>query len=405
MFVDDEPNILSSIKRLFFDQQDFLIYTAANAQEGINVLAVKPVDVVVSDEKMPKVQGHQFIQYVKKTYPDVVRCILTGYADTESIIRAVNLGEVYRYLVKPWKDEELITVVRRAAEYGRMKKENSEMKESLRNQNKTLQTEVIKRTEYLEKALRTAKKIREEQDKLLDGIVTILSDVISHFKPGIGSYSKRVATSCDLIAGDLELEKDQMQRLHVAALLHEIGNAGNAGSGDTKSHIEFAERLLGKFESLAPVSEIIRLHHQNYDGSGYPGGVSGDAIPIEARILHVVSNYDILRFEKQIEVDAALELIANDISSKYDPRIVQSLRFIESKGTMKKSIGIPIQIKELKPGMILRDDLFMKNGNLCIPGNTEITKAMAEHLSHFMSQLDPEDTVYIRAAKVIDNQE
>jgi YesN/AraC family two-component response regulator len=146
LLVDDEPNILSSLKRLFLELPDTEVFTAESAVEASKILKQDAVDLVISDERMPKIEGHKFVQFVKKHYPDTLRIILTGYSDMEAMREAVNRGDVYRYLFKPWDDNELLVIVRNALEHARVGRERDQL-------NKQLTELVHKRTDELQKAL------------------------------------------------------------------------------------------------------------------------------------------------------------------------------------------------------------------------------------------------------------
>lgn len=135
LFVDDEANILKSLKRIFFLDKSIKVYTAESAEDGEKILNIDNIDIVVSDEKMPHKNGSEFINYVKRFYPDTVRIILTGHVNMESLLNAVNKGEVYRYLLKPWNDYDLKMTIYNAIEYLELKKENNRMKKII-NDNK-----------------------------------------------------------------------------------------------------------------------------------------------------------------------------------------------------------------------------------------------------------------------------
>lgn len=399
LFVDDEPNILQSIKRLFFNYPDFNILTASNAEEGAAILGTQRVDVLVSDEKMPGVQGSQFVQYVRERFPEVVRCILTGYADTDSILKAVNRGEVYRYLVKPWNDGDLISTVRSAAEYGRLKRYSQELQEQLKKQNESLKTEVARRTEYLQKALNTAKSATDEIHEYLDGIVSILSHLIELIRPEIAEHSARVARLAERIAHTMELDRDEIRIIRTAAMLKEVGRLGTAGNlaEDDTVHAQAGAELLESISSLGKIAEIVRYHHARYDGTEKGSGPKGEELPLGARIIRVASSYVRALFIDNLSYEEALEQMVTGINRLYDPHIVQTLRRLESGNTVKIAEGIPIKIRELQAGMILKNDLLLENGALALPKNTPLTTGMVAHIPNYRL-LDQEDTVYIKAA-------
>ncbi len=116
LIVDDEANVISSIKRLL-RTENYRILTASNAAEGMNLLALHPIQVVISDQRMPQINGSEFLSRVWKMYPDTIRILLTGYTDLESVTQAVNRGAILKFLTKPWEDDQLKEHIREAFRY------------------------------------------------------------------------------------------------------------------------------------------------------------------------------------------------------------------------------------------------------------------------------------------------
>lgn len=116
LLLDDEPNVLSSLMRLL-RRDGYQILAARNAQEAFSMLATHEVQVVVSDQRMPDMNGTEFLSRVRKLYPGTVRIILSGYAELESVLGAINRGEIYRFYTKPWDDQALRDNIREAFRY------------------------------------------------------------------------------------------------------------------------------------------------------------------------------------------------------------------------------------------------------------------------------------------------
>jgi DNA-binding NtrC family response regulator len=142
LIVDDEPNIISSIKRLLIDEP-IEILSATTAEDALEMLKEKMVKVVISDEMMPGMSGSEFLSIVKSKYPEVIRIILTGHASSDAAIRAVNNGEVYRFLTKPWLDYELLVTIRKAIERYDLEEENRRLLKKIRSQ--ALELEMLKK--------------------------------------------------------------------------------------------------------------------------------------------------------------------------------------------------------------------------------------------------------------------
>lgn len=114
--VDDERNVLRALERIFMDE-DYDILTAASGEEGLALFAANPdIQVVISDYRMPGMNGVEFLRQVCEKYPDTVRIVLSGYADTSAVVAAINEGQIYKFVSKPWSDEELRQTVAKAVE-------------------------------------------------------------------------------------------------------------------------------------------------------------------------------------------------------------------------------------------------------------------------------------------------
>lgn len=144
--IDDEPIILKSLERLF-RKENYKIYTAENGNEALSILEETPVDLVISDYRMPGMTGVELLQHVKEKYPTSVRIILSGFADFNNIVSAINKGQIYRYCHKPWDNDNLKITVRQSLEYHNILKENRILMRRIQKQNLELQSN----NNYLEK--------------------------------------------------------------------------------------------------------------------------------------------------------------------------------------------------------------------------------------------------------------
>lgn len=137
LIVDDEQNILNSLKRLF-RKEPYEILTATNGKEGLEILDQRPVDLIISDLKMPQMNGIEFLKRAKEKNSVPLRIMLTGHADLKGVIDAIDQGEIYRFLLKPWDDEELKITIRQALAYYHLWKENRTLIKTVEKQNKIL---------------------------------------------------------------------------------------------------------------------------------------------------------------------------------------------------------------------------------------------------------------------------
>jgi response regulator RpfG family c-di-GMP phosphodiesterase len=154
--IDDEPNILNALKRLL-RKEDFRLLTGNSGKAGLQILAENEVHIVVSDQRMPEMNGTEFLKEVKAAYPDIIRIILTGYTDVDSISEAINEGHLYKFFLKPWNDQNLKLEIRQAMEQYDLMQDNKRLhdqvfqkNEELKKVNENLEQIILERTQSLE---------------------------------------------------------------------------------------------------------------------------------------------------------------------------------------------------------------------------------------------------------------
>ena len=137
LYIDDEVNNLNSFKASFRKMYD--IYVADSAAVGLDILNEKEIDILLVDQRMPTMTGVEFLESIAENFPDVIKILITGYIDIEILINAINKGHIYRYLSKPWNDEELKVYVNQAYELLTIKRENTQLIKNLLQINKQLE--------------------------------------------------------------------------------------------------------------------------------------------------------------------------------------------------------------------------------------------------------------------------
>jgi len=153
LIVDDEPHVISALMR-GLDEEPYGIRGAASGQEALQLMAGHAFKVVISDERMPGMDGAEFLALVKELQPEVVRIMLTGHASVEATMRAVNSGEIYRFFTKPWNDTELKLAIRSALEKYDLEQENRRLLRTVRHQSQELR--------YLERSYPGISEIRRD---------------------------------------------------------------------------------------------------------------------------------------------------------------------------------------------------------------------------------------------------
>jgi len=363
LIVDDEESILNSFQRILADE-DYEVHAVNNGSEGLNKLrtAQKPYSVIVSDQRMPEMSGVQFFAQAKDIFPDAVRILLTGYADSDAIIDAINKGGVHLYFTKPWREEEILLHIKQSLSKVEILAENKRLVEliKIKNQeliklNKTLEKKANDRTNDLLAQTEKLKDSYKKSQLILDGIVKTLSKIVETRDPYTSGHEDQVAKIACKIAKEMKLTEEQVSSIYISATLHDIGKISvpseiltkpsvltNLEREIIKTHCKVANDILANIEFPYPVAEIIYQHHERMDGSGYPRGLKGDDIALEARIIGVADVIDAMAsyrpYRPALGVDAAIEEITKFRGVTYDPSVVDACLKIY-KRTAKDSIN------------------------------------------------------------------
>ena len=391
LFVDDEPNILNSLKRLF-RPTGFRILTAPGGQEGLDLLSTESVDVVVSDMRMPQMDGAAFLKAVRERHPQIERILLTGFADMESTVSAVNEGGISRYLNKPWKDQEILSTVKDAIDRGRLQAEvvrlnalTAEQNAKLKGMNAELEARVLARTRDLQTAIGKIKEANESLKQNFLTTVRVFSDLVEMRSGHMAGHSRRVAQHARQLAKASGLDDTATQNIMLAGLLHDIGKIGlpdellgkpyNTFNPEERSvyirHAERGEAALTAVSQLKAVCKLVRHHHEMWDGTGFPDNLAGLAIPLGAQILAIANDYDGLMqghvTARPLPSREALVYISQNAGKRYNPELANTFVRMISEADGRRADGIALRPGMLKQGMRLAQDLLHPDGYLLLP--------------------------------------
>jgi response regulator RpfG family c-di-GMP phosphodiesterase len=416
--VDDEPHVLSSLKRLFRGK-GWLTVTAVGGKAGLEVMASQPVDLVISDMRMPEMDGAQFLAEVRARWPATMRLLLTGYSDISAIIEAINRGEIYRYITKPWDDYDIVLIVQRTLERLSLEQEKQrlealaiEQNHALKELNATLETKVQERTSELQLA-------NEQLKANFVTTIKVLSTLLEMRGGNLSGHARRVADLARRLAIKLDLNAKLVQQVFVAGLLHEIGKIGFSDELLNKpvammtpeqleayrKHCAQAELLLLPLPDLRESSEIVTSQFERYDGAGFPSKLAGDAIHIGARILSVASDFDSLQIgtltQAKLKPEEAKIIITHSSGKRYDPKVVDAFLalFDEPKPeAVRKEIvkEVALRIDNLQPGMVLSRDLVSPSGMLMLAAGHLLDARLVGKITSFLRMGSTDLMVYVR---------
>jgi len=412
LFVDDEENVLRSLKRLFMSE-DYTVLTALSGPDGLAVLKEVEVPVIVSDQRMPVMTGAEFLEKSRELSPDSVRIILTGYADVEAAIGAINRGGAYRYVSKPWNDNELLLVIKDAFDKYRLVKENKYLTELTIQQNDELKkwsTElefyVQQHTIELTNQNKELKKLNAKLKNNVSEVLGSLSGLIELRNRSMRNHSNNVALLSKSIAEEIGLTSLETETIAVGAQLHDIGKIGAPDiilikNIDELSSDEMAEYVKHPIRGQAAIDGIedfrgpgilVRHHHEWYNGKGFPDGLKGENIPIGARIISIADRLDRTLQGEMRSIDTALIQIKSMLASQFDAALYAPLekaaRKLFSSIIRNDIVEIELNTKDLSPGMILSRDVSTGTGLLLLRKGTVLNEKNIETLKRAV-YLDP----------------
>lgn len=424
LFVDDETGITAALKRLF-RPLGYRILTADSGRAGLALLEEHDVHLVISDMRMPEMDGAAFLGKVRERWPRAMRILLTGYADIGSTIAAINQGEIYRYVAKPWVDAEIVSIVREALQRRQLEEENRRLtaltqaqNEELRELNASLEQKVANRTAELSQALAFVEQSHSELKKAFLTSVQVFSGIIELRGGALGKqlsgHGRRVADHARHIALRMGMNEVETQNVMLAGLLHDIGKLGltddllakpyNSLSSEQRAivarHPGIGQNLLLGIERFKEAAQLVRHHHECFDGSGYPDRLAGIAIPPGARILAVANDYDALQIgmlvQRPLKAAEAMTFIVENRGKRYDPTVVDAFVTLIAETHKPGFIEVPLRTMHLKPGMTLSRELVHRDGYLLLARGAVLTADVIGQLVR-MEQIEQSSlTLYVR---------
>ncbi|MCK4622775.1 MAG: response regulator [Desulfuromonadales bacterium] len=242
--VDDERNVLKSLRRLLMDEDQYDILLAESGAEGLEIMAEEgDVRLVISDYRMPEMNGVEFLREVTARWPDSVRIVLSGFADTAAVVEAINEGQIYKFIPKPWNDEELKTAISTALEHQALRTQNNRLNEELQEKNRQLQ-EINDKLEQLVAQRTEALEIRNRVLQISQGILDVLPVVVFGIDPD------EMIVSCNEYAQDL----------------FPAGGMGPLGTDRRSVFSPAVNELIDRLETERLPKAVLEIHGKHYRG-------------------------------------------------------------------------------------------------------------------------------------------
>ena len=304
--VDDEPDNLQLLRRTL--RKDYEITVANGPLEAIDILKIHGVfDMIISDHRMPDMSGVELLQYTNLHYPDMIRILITAYSEVPILVDAINTGKIFRYVKKPWTPEELVLTIQKAFEAKKLSMDNQ--------------------------------KLIEDFKDLFSGTISVIVEALDAKDKFTAGRSSRVCCYAVNLAKALNLSEIEISKIEIAGLLHDIGMIGVPEAIlqkkaplteqeylEVKRHIDYGMKILENIKQLSSIVDIVKYHHERFDGNGYPNKLKGEEIPIGARIIALADTFDAMlstrAYREPLSIDSAKMELKNCAGSQLDPQIV-----------------------------------------------------------------------------------
>ncbi len=402
LIVDDEAVVLSALKETL-EREKYHVTATTSAQKALALLAEQDFAVIISDQRMPEMSGLEFLIESKKIRPLTSRILITAVLSMPTIVDAINKGEIFRFIAKPWIREELTTTVKNAinryeliVQNTRLTGETHRLNAELTAANSQLAEKVIDletRTKALDQANR---ELSTNYDHSLD----LCTRILTTYDPLLGGQTKSIVEIARQLAADPHFSSDEKRTLVTSAWLCDLGLIGisrellhafrrapatlsERDRNTLQSHPIYSQTLASYVDTSTAVAETIRAHHERYDGTGYPDNIAGESIPWTARCLAVIVSF----VESGLSKNQAIEKLMAESGTGLDPEAVRLFLKVTHLLQLPRQVN-EILLDELQPGMTLANGLYSPHGLLLVGEGQTLSPAMiAKIQSH--NRTDP----------------
>ncbi|WP_415766638.1 HD domain-containing phosphohydrolase [Pseudomonas sp. ZB1P45] len=424
LLVDDEESILNSLRRLLRGQPYELLLATSGAQ-ALEIMEQHSIDLVMTDARMPNMDGATLLARIHQLYPTTTRILLTGYADMPTIIKAINEGKIHRYISKPWNDEEMLLTLRQALAHQYSERERQRLEQLTRLQNDqlkslniTLEKHVAARTAELQQ---TADMLDLAYEELKHSYVTgteVFSLLTNLRLPPAKQTNRQIIELVRVYCKLHGLDEGTSRDLTMAAALYNIGKLSWTDSmmtapadllhhSDRERYRDYPKQSESLLMTLDPMKDAARLilHHQErWDGSGFPDRLKGEAIPFGSRLLKLAVDFIELQrgliLERQMNSDEALVYIRSYAGRLYDPDLVEDFIQVCAAYLSDVSLADPsvkvLSTREVTAGMILARNLNADNGMLLLNAGKVLNGPLVEKLIAFEAMEGAKYSIFVK---------
>lgn len=424
LLVDDEESILNSLRRLLRGQP-YEVLLATSGAQALEIMEQQSIDLVMTDARMPNMDGATLLAHIHRLYPTTTRILLTGYADMPTIIKAINEGKIHRYISKPWNDEEMLLTLRQSLAHQHSERERQRLEQLTRRQNAqlkslniTLEKHVAARTAELQQ---TADMLDLAYEELKHSYVTgteVFSLLANLRLPPAKQTNRQIIELVRVYCKLHGLDEGTSRDLTMAAALYNIGKLSWTDSMITapadllhhndreryRGYPKQSESLLMTLDPMKDAARLILHHQERWDGSGFPDRLKGEAIPFGSRLLKLAVDFIELQrgliLERQMNSDEALVYIRSYAGRLYDPELVEDFIQVCAAYLSDVSLADPmvkvLTTREVAPGMILARNLNADNGMLLLNAGKVLNGPLVEKLIAFEAMEGGKYSIFVK---------
>ena len=334
LIVDDDPLVLQALETTVMSV-GYEAITTEDPLAGLKILEEREISVIIADQRMDAMSGLELLDHAKRLQPHASRILITGLLSVKTLTEAVNRGEIYRFVAKPWSTPDLINTIHNAVHRYCLLCENAALSAEARKLNDSLVAE----RRALEERVSQLTIDKAELERLLTGLrgshggaFQFCESILAAFDSALAARTRRTVEICERLADAARLPPDLRQNLIACAWFHDLGliavprEALQSGARDLtaavlRDHPAISERLALKAGLGEAVAAGVRAHHESFDGGGFPDRLSGRQIPEVARWLTPVAYLVSCGLPKE----KAIEELDHLSGIAFDPQIVPFL--------------------------------------------------------------------------------
>jgi response regulator RpfG family c-di-GMP phosphodiesterase len=380
LIVDDEPVVLGALKETL-EREKYQVVACTSPLKALAILEERDFAAIISDQRMPEMLGLDFLVESRRLRPHASRILITAVLSLPTVVDAINKGEIFRFVAKPWLREELLATVRNALQRHELITHN----QVLQARTQELNTRLMVANQELEKKVLDLENQRQQLDTAnrelgarYENSLELCRRILTAYDPILGGQAKALVEFANKMAETEHFTESERHVLRSAAWLCDLGLIGvsrellrtfraNPGSLTEREratlhyHPIYSQTLAALVDPRADVGEAIRAHHEQFDGSGYPDGLGGKNIPWAARCLAVAVGF----VESGLPKQAAIDAILARSGIAYDPEAVRLFLKVTNLVSLPRQVR-EILLDELEPGMVLASGIYSPHGLLLI---------------------------------------